>query len=64
MRTFFTVDVEQDCPPFRSSFRGIEHGLPKLVEILKQKKIPATFFVTGDVARRYPAVIRELVDAG
>ena len=64
MRTFFTVDVEQDCPPFRSSFRGIEQGLPKLCEIHKQKKIRATFFVTGDVARRYPALIRELVAAG
>lgn len=64
MRTFFTVDVEQDCPPFRSSFRGIEQGLPKLCEILKQKKIRATFFVTGDVARRYPAAIRGLVASG
>lgn len=64
MRAFFTVDVEQDCPPFRSSYRGVEQGLPKLVEILKQKNILATFFVTGDVARRYPSVIRGLVAAG
>lgn len=64
MRAFFTVDVEHDCPPFRSSYHGIERGMPKLIEILKQKEIAATFFVTGDVARRYPAMIQELVAAG
>lgn len=64
MRAFFTIDVEQDCPPFRSSYQGIEHGLPKLVEILKQKNILATFFVTGDVARRYPRIIQDIVDGG
>lgn len=64
MRTFFTVDIEQDCPPFRSTFGGIEQGLPKLSAILKQKKIVATFFVTGDIARRYPATIREIANAG
>jgi peptidoglycan/xylan/chitin deacetylase (PgdA/CDA1 family) len=64
MRAFFTVDVEQDCPPFRSSYHGIEQGLPKLAELFKQKKIKATFFVTGDVARRYPSVIQDLVNDG
>lgn len=64
MRAFFTVDVEHDCPPFRSSYHGIERGMPKLIEILKQKEIAATFFVTGDVARRYPVMIQELVASG
>lgn len=64
MRAFFTIDVEQDCPPFRSTYRGVEQGLPKLAGILKQKNVLATFFVTGDVARRYPSIIRELVAAG
>lgn len=47
-----------------SSYRGIESGLPKLVTLLKQKNIVATFFVTGDVARRYPSIIRELASNG
>lgn len=64
MRAFFTIDVEQDCPPFRSSYQGIEEGLPKLLQLLKQKNIVATFFVTGDVARRYPKIIQTIVDEG
>ncbi len=64
MRAFFTIDAEQDCPPFRSSFRGIEDGLPKLLEVLKQKNVLATFFVTGDVARRYPSTIQEIAEGG
>ena len=64
LRVAFTVDVEHDCPPFRSTYRGITEGLPKLVELLDQEKIPATFFVTGDVAIRYPESIEDLVRRG
>ena len=64
MRVFFTVDLEQDCPPFLSSFRGIEEGMPRLFKMLDEEGIPATFFTTGDVARRYPDVVREIVDKG
>jgi len=64
LRIAFTVDVEHDCPPFRTTYRGITEGLPKLVELLDQEKIPATFFVTGDVAIRYPEAIEDLVRRG
>lgn len=38
--------------------------MPKLLEVLKQKNALATFFVTGDVARRYPTIIESMVAAG
>ena len=60
----FTVDLEPDCPPFLSGFRGVEHGLPALLELLAELKIPATFFTTGDVADRYPSAIRRVVSEG
>jgi peptidoglycan/xylan/chitin deacetylase (PgdA/CDA1 family) len=59
-----TVDVEQDCPPYMSTYRGIEEGLPKLLAFLTTVGIRGTFFSTGDVAERFPDAIRTLVNAG
>lgn len=64
MRVFLTVDVEQDCPPFRNTYRGITEGLPRLLKLLDDKGVAATFFTTGDVALRHPDSIREIVERG
>lgn len=65
MRTVsFTVDLEPDCPPFLSGFRGVEHGLPKLLDLLDELDVRATFFTTGEVAERYPESVRRLVRDG
>lgn len=60
----FTVDVEPDCPPYLEGFRGIEHGMPRLLDMLAEEGIPATFFTTGEVATRYPAVVDRIVGDG
>jgi peptidoglycan/xylan/chitin deacetylase (PgdA/CDA1 family) len=60
----FTVDVEPDCPPFLSGFRGIEQGMPALLDLLASARVHATFFTTGEVAARYPDVIRRIVRDG
>ena len=60
----FTVDVEPDCPPFLTGYRGIEHGLPMLLDLLARMEVPATFFTTGEVALRYPRVIERTVAEG
>ena len=60
----FTVDLEQDCPPFLSGYRGMEHGFPRLLEMLNRLGVPATFFTTGDVAARFPNAVRQLLDDG
>jgi len=60
----FTVDLEPDCPPFLSGFRGVEHGLPLLLDLLARLNVPATFFTTGEVAERYPDSIERLVSEG
>lgn len=53
-----TFDIENDCG--LSSFKGIEIGLPKILEILRANKIRATFFVTGEVAERNPKLVKRL----
>jgi peptidoglycan-N-acetylglucosamine deacetylase len=60
----FSVDVEQDCPPYLSGHRGIVEGLPPLMEAIEAAGVAATFFVTGDVARRFPDAVARIVGAG
>jgi peptidoglycan/xylan/chitin deacetylase (PgdA/CDA1 family) len=47
-----TVDLEQDCPPFLSGYRGMEEGFPRLLQLLEEEGVAATFFCTGEVAER------------
>ena len=64
-RVALTVDFEPDCPPYlNETFRGIEHGGPRLLELFAQQGVPATYFTTGEVAERYPGAVTALVDAG
>jgi peptidoglycan-N-acetylglucosamine deacetylase len=65
LRLALTVDLEPDCPPYLSTtFRGIEAGAPRLLELFAETGLRATYFTTGEVAERYPAAVRRLVDAG
>jgi peptidoglycan/xylan/chitin deacetylase (PgdA/CDA1 family) len=64
MNIAITIDLEHDCPPFLTSYRGVTDGMPRLLDVLGREQVPATFFCTGDVARRYPAIVRRLVDEG
>ena len=64
MDAAFTVDLEPDCPPFLQGFRGMEQGLPRLLDVLTRQTIRATFFTTGEVARRYPDAVQSVVKAG
>jgi peptidoglycan-N-acetylglucosamine deacetylase len=59
-----TVDLEHDCPPFLTTYRGVTQGMPRLLELLAAEQVPATFFCTGDVARKHPEIVRRLVDEG
>ena len=60
----FTVDVEPDCPPYLWTYRGMQDGMPRLLDLLAAHRVRATFFTTADVARRYPRVVQRLVDEG
>jgi len=55
-----TIDVEQDAPPYLNTWRGVEEGLPALLELLSKHDIRATFFVTGQTAERFPKLVKEI----
>jgi peptidoglycan-N-acetylglucosamine deacetylase len=64
-RVALTVDFEPDCPPYLdSTFRGIEHGAPRLLELFARLDVRATYFTTGAVAERYPAAVTALLANG
>ena len=64
-RVSITVDFEPDCPPYLSStFRGIEEGAPKLLELFARLGVRSTYFTTGEVAARYPDAVRAVVAGG
>jgi hypothetical protein len=64
MEVAVTIDLEHDCPPFLTTYRGVTQGMPLLLELLAKQGVPATFFCTGDVARKHPEIVRRLVDEG
>ncbi|MEI6669316.1 MAG: polysaccharide deacetylase family protein [Acidobacteriota bacterium] len=64
MRVCLTIDVEPDCPPFLATRRGIVEALPWLLDVLASASVPATFFVTGDIARRHAPLVRAVVEHG
>jgi peptidoglycan/xylan/chitin deacetylase (PgdA/CDA1 family) len=52
-----TIDVEQDAPPLLNTWRGTEEGVPLLLDVLNKYDVPATFFVTGLAAEKFPQLI-------
>src|SRR6267154_642795 len=67
----FTVDVEDwfngipiGAETRRVAERRLEVGLNRLLELLDERAVRATFFVLGPIAREYPALIRKIADAG
>jgi len=47
-----------------NTFRGIEEGLTRLLQLLEDENVHATFFTTGDVVGRFPASVEKIVSSG
>jgi hypothetical protein len=60
-----SIDVEQDISTYiKNSYKGIEYGLPPFLDLLDELKIKADFFVNADVCKRYPHIVKRIVDNG
>lgn len=59
-----SFDVEQDMPPYLDTWHGVEVGLPKILDLLALKRVKATFFFTAVAARKYPGLLKRVIDEG
>ncbi len=64
LEVLLTVDMEQDCPPYMNSYKGIEQGTQRLLKLFDSENIKATFFFTGTVARKFPEKVYQVILAG
>ncbi|MFW5804137.1 MAG: polysaccharide deacetylase family protein, partial [bacterium] len=73
-RLYFTIDLEEwwAVHSFQNYFRDhpnhysdrIEEGLENILHLLKRYNQSATFFVLGRIAKKYPQLIKRIVDEG
>ncbi len=65
---FFWISLDKkavDMPKTLSLGQyGMTHGLPRILELLDEFGIRATFFVPGKTAETYPEAIREIAEQG
>ncbi len=64
MNVYLTVDLEQDCPPYLETFRGVLEGMPRLLELLEEENVQGTVFTTGVVATEFPEVVEQVLASG
>jgi peptidoglycan/xylan/chitin deacetylase (PgdA/CDA1 family) len=64
MRVVLGFDCETDIGSFTPFYEGLVHGTPIILDLLKRRGTRATFFFTGDAARKHAAVVRMVRDSG
>ncbi|HAT51249.1 MAG: DUF3473 domain-containing protein [Nitrospirae bacterium] len=71
----FTVDVEDyfhvalfekhvSCDRWSTMEHRVERNTDRILEMMAQRDIHATFFILGWIAERYPALVRRISDQG
>jgi peptidoglycan-N-acetylglucosamine deacetylase len=57
-------DMETDVGSWTPFYEGMAHGSPVILDLLEKHGITATFFFTGEAARKHPEVVRQVREAG
>lgn len=60
----FGLDMETDVGSWTPFYEGLKHGTPKLLDLLGDRGVPATFFFTGEAAGVEPALVRDIAAGG
>ena len=58
------VDMETDVGSWASTYEGMQHGSPVILDILKKHGVKATFFFTADAAEKNPNIVKMVRDGG
>lgn len=59
----FGFDMETDVGSWTSGYKGLTEGTPLLLDLLARQGVKATFFFTGDSAKRHPGTVKNVCDA-
>ena len=61
---WFHIEFKSDIIRWDSYQSRLEHNLDKILELLKEKSQPATFFCLGWIAEKYPDLIQKIDKVG
>lgn len=56
--------METDLGNWWTTYEGVNHGTPAILEILARREVPATFLFTAAAARTCPAAVQQVLAAG
>lgn len=57
-------DMETDIGSWTTFYEGLQHGTPRILEVLEKNQVASTFFFTGDSVKAHPEVAQSVKDAG
>lgn len=57
-------DMETDVGSFTPFYEGLKKGTPIILNILGRYKAKATFFFTGEAAKKFPAIVKRIASYG
>ena len=58
------LDMETDIGSFTSTYEGVRHGTPRLLDIMGRQGVTGTFYWTGHAAENNPEQVIAVRDAG
>jgi len=64
MQAVLGFDMETDVGSFTPFYEGLVNGTPRILDVLAGEGVDATFFFTGEAARKHPDVVRLVREAG
>lgn len=64
MQIVLGFDMETDIGSWTPYYEGLQHGTPVILDILARHAITATFFFTGDGARKHPEAVAAVKERG
>jgi hypothetical protein len=61
MQVVLGFDMETDIGSWTPFYEGLIHGTPIILDILERHQVSATFFYTGDAARKHPENVQSVL---
>ena len=60
----FGFDMETDIGSWTPFYNGLVNGTPRLLEVLENQSVDATFFFVGDAVKKHPEIVKMVDNAG